>query len=244
MDGEKDWVKGKELAKLKSTVTWMRIKNPHSSVGKESACSTGDLGSIPGLGRSPGEGDGNPLQYSCLGHPMDRGAWQATVHRVTRVGHILVTKPPPPPRRWTQEDSLRVPEKLQGFWLTYQDELRKELKEIKPVMHSAQCLALSKSWLRTSRPDLDRSPSLQSLQVHWPLLAVPRKAVSGSNLVWLVNGWEWTVLWQPTRPSRTNTPKRCHFQYRGLEHESRKSRDTWSNRQIWPREYKTKQVKG
>ena len=99
MDGEKDWVKGKELAKLKSTVTWMRIKNPHSSVGKESACSTGDLGLIPGLGRSPGEGDGNPLQYSCLGHPMDRGAWQATVHRVTRVGHILVTKPPPPPRR-------------------------------------------------------------------------------------------------------------------------------------------------
>ena len=41
------------------------------------------LGSIPGLGRSPGEGHGNPLQYSCLEHPMDRGAWRATVHGVT-----------------------------------------------------------------------------------------------------------------------------------------------------------------
>ena len=43
---------------------------PHSSVGKESACNAGDLGSLPGLGRSPGEGEGNPLQYSCLKHPM------------------------------------------------------------------------------------------------------------------------------------------------------------------------------
>ena len=42
----------------------------------------GDLGSIPGSGRSPGEGHGNPLQYSCLGNPRDRGAWQATVHGV------------------------------------------------------------------------------------------------------------------------------------------------------------------
>ena len=43
------------------------------------------------------EGNGNPLQYSCLENPMDRGAWQATVHGVARVGHDLVTKPPPPP---------------------------------------------------------------------------------------------------------------------------------------------------
>ena len=52
---------------------------PHSSVSKESACSAGDLSLIPGLGRSPGEGDGNPLRYSCLKNPMDKGAWQATV---------------------------------------------------------------------------------------------------------------------------------------------------------------------
>ena len=50
--------------------------------GKESVCSTGDLGSIPGLGRSPGGGHGNPLRYSCLENSLDRGAWPATVHRV------------------------------------------------------------------------------------------------------------------------------------------------------------------
>ena len=52
--------------------------------GKESACSEGDLGWIPGLGRTPGVGDGNPLQYSCLEHSMNRGAWRATVHRVSK----------------------------------------------------------------------------------------------------------------------------------------------------------------
>ena len=52
--------------------------------GKESACNAGDLGSIPGLGRSPGEQNDNPLQYSCLENSMDRGAWQATAHRVTK----------------------------------------------------------------------------------------------------------------------------------------------------------------
>ena len=58
---------------------------PHNSVSKEPACNAGDWGSIPGLERSPGEGDGNPLQYACLENPMDRGAWQVTVHRVVRV---------------------------------------------------------------------------------------------------------------------------------------------------------------
>ena len=60
-----------------------------SSVGKESACNAGDLGSIPGLERSPGEGNGNPLQCSCLKNPMDRGAWQVRVHGVARVRHDL-----------------------------------------------------------------------------------------------------------------------------------------------------------
>ena len=68
--------------------------SPHSSVGKESACNAADPGSIPGLGRSPGEGSGNPLQYSCPEKAMDRGAWQATVHGVARVRHDLTTKPP------------------------------------------------------------------------------------------------------------------------------------------------------
>ena len=55
---------------------------PGGSDGKESACNAGDLGSTPGLGRSPEEGNGNPLQYSCLENSMDRGAWRATVHGV------------------------------------------------------------------------------------------------------------------------------------------------------------------
>ena len=68
---------------------------PHSSVSKESACKAGDPGLIPGLGRYLGEGNGNSFQYSCLENPMDRRAWQATVHEVTRGGHDLATKPPP-----------------------------------------------------------------------------------------------------------------------------------------------------
>ena len=57
---------------------------PCGSAGKESTCNVGDLGSIPGLGRSPGEGKGYQIQYSDLENPMDKGAWQATVHGVTK----------------------------------------------------------------------------------------------------------------------------------------------------------------
>ena len=57
---------------------------PGVSEGKDSACSAGDLGSIPGSGRCPGEGNGNPLQYSCLENSMDRGAWRAAVHAVSK----------------------------------------------------------------------------------------------------------------------------------------------------------------
>ena len=57
---------------------------PCGSDGKESACNEGHLGSIPGLGTSPGEGNGNPLQYSCLENPTDGGTWWATVHGVAK----------------------------------------------------------------------------------------------------------------------------------------------------------------
>ena len=57
---------------------------PGGSDGRESTCNAGDLGWIPGSGRSPREGNGNPLQYSCLENPMDRGAWRDTVHRVEK----------------------------------------------------------------------------------------------------------------------------------------------------------------
>ena len=57
---------------------------PGGSAGKESACNAGDLGLISGSGRSPGERNGNPFQYSCLEISMDSGAWQAMVHGVTK----------------------------------------------------------------------------------------------------------------------------------------------------------------
>ena len=66
---------------------------PGNSAGKEPAYNAGDLGSFPGLGSSPGEGNGNSLQYSCLGNPMDRVVWQAIAHGVVRVRHDLATKP-------------------------------------------------------------------------------------------------------------------------------------------------------
>ena len=62
---------------------------PGGSVGKETACNAGDLGSAPGSGRSPGERNGKPLQYSCLANSMDRGAWWAIVHGVTKSQTLL-----------------------------------------------------------------------------------------------------------------------------------------------------------
>ena len=76
------------LAKLELCFTFLPYMGfPSDSVGKESACNAGDtrdLGLIPRLQSSPGGGHGNPLQYSCLENPMDRGAWWATVHRIAK----------------------------------------------------------------------------------------------------------------------------------------------------------------
>ena len=63
---------------------------PGGSDNKQSACSAGDLGSIPGLGRYPGEENGNPLQYSCLNNPMDRGAWWARAHGATKSRTLVI----------------------------------------------------------------------------------------------------------------------------------------------------------
>ena len=65
------------------------------SVVKNPPANAGDMCLIPGSGKSPGEGNGNPFQYSYLENPMDRGPWQATVHGVARIRHDLATKPPP-----------------------------------------------------------------------------------------------------------------------------------------------------
>ena len=70
-------IRGKEARKVFYTHTHTHTHTGFlgGSIGKESTCNAGDLGLIPGLGRYPGEGNGNPLWYSCLGNPMDRGAW-------------------------------------------------------------------------------------------------------------------------------------------------------------------------
>ena len=73
---------------LMNCFCWIAEGFPGSSDGKESAYNVGDPGSVPGLGRFPGEGIGNPLQYSCLENPMDRGTWWTAVHGV--------------PKSWTQ----------------------------------------------------------------------------------------------------------------------------------------------
>ena len=99
---------------LFSTSAWLGplYKFTGVSDGKESTCSVGYQSLIPGWGRSPGEGTGHPLQDSCLENPVDRGAWQATVHRVQRVGHDWVTNththththfsPPPVERQYCE----------------------------------------------------------------------------------------------------------------------------------------------
>ena len=85
----KSWTRQSNWAHTHIIVT---IGFPGGSVVKKLPANAGDVGSIPGLGRCPGEVNGNPLQYSCLGNPMDRGAWWATVNGVAKIRLELVTK--------------------------------------------------------------------------------------------------------------------------------------------------------
>jgi len=78
--GQKSSTNGKSL---------LRPSTPGGSDGKESACNMGDPYSIPESGRSPGKGNSNPFQYSCLGNPIDEGAWWAAVHGVAKSGTRL-----------------------------------------------------------------------------------------------------------------------------------------------------------
>ena len=95
---------------------------PGESDGKESTCNAGELGSIPGLERSPGEGNGNPFQYSCLGNPMDGEAWQATVHGVAKSRTRLSD--------FTCLLHLVDTEEIKNRWKEYTEELyKKDLNE-------------------------------------------------------------------------------------------------------------------
>ena len=112
--GNQSWIViGRTVAEAEAPLLWHMMwrarRLPCSSVSKESACNTGDLGSIPGSGRSPG----NPLKYSCLENPLNRGTWRAIVHRVIRVGYNLAIKPPPPWRGNSLEKTL-MPERLKA----------------------------------------------------------------------------------------------------------------------------------
>ena len=77
---------GDNISKAKEIISGGKYLNfvPGGSDGKESSCNARDLGLIPGLGKSPGERNGNPLQYSCLKNSMNRGAWQGPVHGFTK----------------------------------------------------------------------------------------------------------------------------------------------------------------
>ena len=82
-NGLAEWkVRDYDLAVLSKHTAFLGL--PDGSAGNESACNAGNTGLIPGLGRSPGEVNGNPLQYSCLENPTNRGAWRATVHGVSK----------------------------------------------------------------------------------------------------------------------------------------------------------------
>ena len=77
--GPKEWDMTEQLTRLRASQMALVVKNLPANAGDVK-----EVGSIPGLGRTPGGGRGNPLRYFCLENPMDRGAWQATVHRVAK----------------------------------------------------------------------------------------------------------------------------------------------------------------
>ena len=98
--------------------------------------------------------------------------------------------------------------------------------------HSQQKSPKCSTWMQSQKWQNDlRSFPRQTINYH------NNPSLCPDQQCW--RNWSWMVLWRPTRPTRTNAQKRCPFHYRGLECKSRKSRDTWSNRQIWP--WSTKQ---
>ena len=82
---------------------------PGGSVVKNPPANVGDIGSVPGLGRFPGEGNGNPLQYSCLGNPMDRGTWWATAHGGLKESDLTIYRAGMPAKStwWSPVEAFR-----------------------------------------------------------------------------------------------------------------------------------------
>ena len=151
-----------------SQAFWIKLGFPSGLVGKESACYTGDLASIPGSGNYRGEGNGNPLQYSCLENPMDRRAWWATVHGVTRVGHDWTTKPPQAfwivrlPENWFQSGSTGCSHKVEAVLharLWFQGQAEPQGKPCMWIVHQSEILwpPDAKNWLIGKGPDAGKA---------------------------------------------------------------------------------------
>ena len=134
------------------------------SAGKESACNAGNLGSILGLGRCPGEGNGNPLQYSCLENPMAREAWRATVHGVARVRHNWGTNI----LTWTSLISwlFKASGKRLYMWLyTYLSTLLKIPLIFDGSTKASDSPSLSKAGQVCSAPGLSQGVEIKAMEV-------------------------------------------------------------------------------
>ena len=153
---------------------------PGGSDDKESACNAGDVGWIPGLGRSPGEWTGNSLQYSCLENPMDRGVWQATVHRIAKSQTQL---------KWLSTHAChrnKCPNQTIGLFqksptvlltLHYYPQIHKP----RPATTLPICACTPPSWIRVPRGDVWLSPPT----AHMP---ASRKNIrkAGKEVFWLL----------------------------------------------------------
>ena len=156
---------------------------PRSSDGKESDCNVGDPSSIPGSGRSPGEGNGNPLQYSCLGNPIDGGAWWATVQfsSVQSLSHVRLFATP-----WTAacQASLSITNSRSSCRLT-------AIESVMPSNHLLFCHPLL--LLPSIFPSIRVFSNESALCIRWPkdwsftFSIIPSNEHLGNPLDW--TGW-------------------------------------------------------
>ena len=148
-------------------MTWVLVINTGANlvaqsvknlpVRQETACKAGNPGWIPGSGRCPGEGNNNPLQYSCLENLIDKGVWQAAVHGVTRVRNDLATKPPPLVFGWmTLNPQPRTLPRFQMLVSNSQQHISMRVSKETPT----QWLSLPKKW-----SSLPKMPCFLSLQL-------------------------------------------------------------------------------
>ena len=177
---------------------------------KDSACNAGDMGSFSGSGRSHGEGNGNPLQYSCLKNPMDRGVWRATVHRVQRVRHDWVTEQAHTMTGSWNTMRLQVIRTRPGGW-------HKELKQgISQVSGRSEGIQLHRFWnlhWRKHRRETARETRLCSMECClYPQPHTPTSR-SSSGAPWVLHS-----LLDTSLPSGKLSPDRKSSPWLSLDH--------------------------